>query len=289
MLQEQKAVYETLLNPNADLPSNSRRPRLFIGIVEHFLTSSQVREYPSTSRPWRTTDRITVYQHSDSERACAPRNIAGVGHPPPCPGTTIPPQQTYYAETCWSDDGVPTTCNPIESTVNPPQLQRVGLCLVAMPSGRNGTDGYEVSASHVAPVVHCSSPNTRHAREACAISAMVEEMKQKTSVDATDTMNNDDEAEYSNEDKSSSTSGGDSSQESSSNDSSPLSHPQPLHDPSTWVFPPSNDDPDEDTWSTGEDGPEYHLQTGIEEDPSMWVFPEDDDSGDDSWSSDEEE
>jgi len=280
MLEEQKIAYETLLNPNADLPTNSRRPRCFIGVVEHFLPYSQQQD----SSPTRTTDRITVYQHNDSEQTCT----AGAP-PPPCPGTRIHPQKTYYAETRWSGDGVPMSCRPIEATTD--SLQRIGLCLVAMPSGMSSTDGYEVTASQTVPVMHCSSPDTRHAREACAISAMVQAIKHRhhgiTRPDDTDVMTSD-------EDEFSSASSEDSSQESysdhSSDDASPISSPEhhmELHDPSTWVFPPSDNDSDEDTWSTGgNEGPECHLRTGIEQDPAKWIFPED--SDDDTWSSDEE-
>merc|ERR1711977_564256 len=145
MLQEQKITYENLLNPNADLASQHFR-------VEHFLPACSEQD----TCPWRTTDRITVYQHSDSEQACAIGSTAGAC-PPPFPGTQIQPEKTFVVETYWSNDGVPTKCSLIKTDTTS-SMQRVGKCLTAMPLGINRSAGYQVSVTQEVPVVYRTSP-----------------------------------------------------------------------------------------------------------------------------------
>lgn len=266
MLQEQRCVYEELLHINSDRAQGSRRPLDFIGVAEHFVPRAEA----GCDDQLRTLDRITVYYGNDGAHE--------VGRP-------MVAKQLLWVHTLWSaTDGVPLSCDVLDeerhgeynATARP--LQPIGLRLVALPCEYD-KKSYVLSAlphSVAAPTIHCSSPHMQQARccrEACAVKMMVRQVRQKCTarsvvqVSATTTRPEETVDILT---------------------ASQLSAQQLDADPQHWVFPPSDDDSDDEGWESDEASPQVPQDTAISDDPSEWVFPPTD-SDDESWSSDEED
>lgn len=255
ILNEQRLSFEKLNNLNADIPPGSRRPREYIGLIEHFRNPD--------SRDNSTLDRITVYQNDTME-----------------PGAKLQPLRTFFSDTSWSEcDGLPTRCCLMDVSAIQ-ALQPIGLQLVAMPCTGGSEQEFVLSASPAGqtPGMHYSSHEPQNARLQYAVNRLLEQYR-PDSCDETDNCTlPETPAKARAHDK--------EGREGTTSESVHAPLQVDLDKPESWIFPA--DDSDEEEWSNDRaptlDQQFNNVSLGLNG-PDIGVFSESD-SDDDAWSTD---